>query len=113
MDTLQYKNYYGSVEYDQDHKCYCGKVLGMELDSITYEGNTVEELEVDFKASIESYLEGCKELGVKPRKGYNGTLSIRISPAIYTQIATYAENQNIKIATLIRNSLKRQFQTAN
>jgi predicted HicB family RNase H-like nuclease len=65
MDKLEYKGYRGSIEYDEENKCLCGKVLGLTKDSITYEGSTVEELESDFKAGIESYLEGCQELGIK------------------------------------------------
>jgi hypothetical protein len=28
----------------------------------------MEELQNDFEAGIDSYLEGCRELGIKPRK---------------------------------------------
>ena len=112
MKNLEYKGYLGSIEYDKDSNYYCGKVLGMTHDSITYEGNTIEDLEEDFKTGVESYLEGCKELGIKPRKGFNGTLSVRIPPAVYSQIVAYAENHNTTINTLVRNSLKRQFQVA-
>jgi predicted HicB family RNase H-like nuclease len=75
MDTLEYKGYHGSIEYSKEDKCLFGKVLGMTKDLILYEGNTVEELENDFKAAIDSYLEGCEELGIKPQKSYNGVLN--------------------------------------
>jgi len=68
MSNLEYKGYYGSVEYSKEDKCLYGKVLGMTKDCITYEGNTVDELEEDFRNAIESYLEGCEELGIQPRK---------------------------------------------
>jgi len=68
MNYLDYKGYFGSIEYNKVDKRLYGKVLGMTKDSITYEGNTVEELEKDFIDAIESYLEGCEELGIKPRK---------------------------------------------
>jgi len=66
MNNLEYKGYFGSIEYDKTDKCLCGKVLGLAKDSITYEGVTIAELETDFIDAIESYLEGCKELGIKP-----------------------------------------------
>jgi len=68
MNNLEYKGYYGSIEYNKEYKCLYGKVLGMTKDSITYEGNTVEELENDFINAIESYLDGCEEMGIKPRR---------------------------------------------
>ena len=70
MNNLEYKRYYGSIEYSKEDKKLYGSVLGLTKDCITYEGNTVEELENDFMNAIESYLEGCNELGIKPRKGY-------------------------------------------
>jgi len=108
MNNLEYKGYYGSIEYSKENKCLYGKVLGMTKDSITYEGNTVEELEDDFINAIESYLDGCKEMGIKPRKGYNGVLNIRIPAEVHTQIALYVENQGTSINAFIRDSIERR-----
>jgi len=46
----------------------------MMKDSITYEGQSIIELKADFENAIDSYLEGCEELGIKPRKAYSRTL---------------------------------------
>ena len=56
MDYLEYKGYKGSVEYSKADNCLCGKVLGMSKDLILYEGNTIDELRVDFECAIDSYL---------------------------------------------------------
>ena len=113
MNNLEYKGYYGSIEYSKEYKCLYGKVLGMTKDSITYEGNTVEELENDFRDAIESYLDGCKEMGIKPRKGYNGVLNIRIPSEIHTQIALYVENHGMSINAFIRDSIERRLEYAH
>jgi len=110
MNHLEYKGYYGSIEYSKEDKCLYGKVLGMTKDCILYEGNTVEELENDFIDAIESYLEGCNELGIKPRKGFNGVLNIRIPSEIHSKIAIYAENHGTNINSFIRNSIERQLE---
>jgi len=108
MNNLEYKGYYGSVEYSKEDKCLYGKVLGMTKDCITYEGNTVDELEEDFKNAIESYLEGCEDLGISPRKGYNGVLNIRIPAEIHGKIAMYSENTGTSINAFIRDSIERR-----
>jgi len=113
MNNLEYKGYYGSIEYSKEDKCLYGKVLGMTKDSITYEGNTVEELENDFINAIESYLEGCEEMGIKPRKGYNGVLNIRIPSEIHTQIALYVESHGTSINAFIRDSIERRLEHAH
>lgn len=72
MDNLEYKGYYGPVEYSKADNGLFGKVLGMTKNSITYEGITLDELKSDFEAGVDSYLEGCDELGVK--RGYPSIL---------------------------------------
>jgi predicted HicB family RNase H-like nuclease len=69
MDNLEYKGYYGSIEYSSYDDCLFGKVLGMPDNCITYEGNTTSELFADFKGAIDFYLDYCKRKGIKPRKG--------------------------------------------
>ena len=44
MNRLEYKGYYGSIEYSAEDNCLYGKVLGMPKDLISYEGNTASEL---------------------------------------------------------------------
>ena len=112
MDNLEYKGYYGSIEYNKNDKCLYGKVLGMTKDLILYEGNTIEELETDFRAAIDSYIEGCEELGIKPRKAYNGVLSIRIPSEIHCKIALFAETHNTSINAFIRDSIERRLEYA-
>ncbi len=65
MDNLEYKGYHGSVEYSKADNCLVGKVLGMNKDSITYEGVTLDELKADFEAGVDSYLNGCAEPGIR------------------------------------------------
>ena len=106
MDNLEYKGYSGSVEYSKDDNCLIGKVLGMNKDSITYEGNDINELRADFEAGIDSYLEGCKELGIMPRKAFSGSLNVRISSEIHSRIALLAEKEKKSINAFIKETLE-------
>ena len=56
MDQLEYEGYKGSIEYSQADNSLFGKVLGISKDLILYEGNTIDELRVDFECAIDSYL---------------------------------------------------------
>jgi predicted HicB family RNase H-like nuclease len=113
MNNLEYKGYFGSIEYSKEDNCYYGNILGMQRDSISYEGNSVEELESDFKNAIESYLEGCKELEIKPRKGYNGFLNIRIPAETHSRIAIYAKNHGTSINSFIRETIEKRLEVAD
>ena len=59
MSRLEYKGYYGSIEYSKEDDCLFGKVLGMPNNLISYEGNTATELYADFKDAIDTYLDYC------------------------------------------------------
>ena len=106
MDYLEYKGYLGSVEYSKEDHCLFGKVLGMNKDSITYEGSTIDELKADFEAGVESYLEGCAELGIKPRKAFSGLLNVRIPSETHGYIALLAEKSGKSINAFIKETLE-------
>ena len=49
---LSYKNYNGTVEYSKADNCLYGKVIGVKS-LLSYEGDSVRELEADFRSVIE------------------------------------------------------------
>jgi len=72
-EKLEYKGYYGSIEYSKEDNCLFGKVMGLSKEiCIPYEGISVEDLFNDFKAGIEQYLDFCQRKGIKPEKSNNG-----------------------------------------
>ena len=109
MEKLEYKGYYGSIEYSKGDNCLFGKVIGLNKENcITYEGASAEDLFNDFKAGIEHYLDFCQRKGIKPEKSYNGVLNIRIPSETHSRIATYAEIHGTSINSFIRDSIERR-----
>lgn len=88
-NLLSYKNYNGTVEYSKEDKCLYGKVIGLKS-LLSYEGDSVQDLEIDFQNVIDDYLNDCEERGVQPEQPYKGTFNVRISPDLHRTIATYA-----------------------
>jgi len=110
MNRLEYKGYYGSIEYSKDDNCLFGKVLAMPNNLILYEGNTASELFDDFKNAIDTYLECCARNGLKVHKGYDGVLNISIPSEIHVKVATYAENNGTSINSFIRDSIEKRLE---
>ncbi len=108
MGTLKYKDYSGTVEYNENDNCLFGKVIGMNKNVITYEGKTVEELKADFEAGIDLYLENCQERGIKPQKPYSGSLNIRIPSELHSQLALKAQMTGRSINAIIKDLLTSQ-----
>lgn len=86
---LSYKNYNGTVEYSREDGCLFGKVIGIKS-LLSYEGNSVQELEADFRSAIDGYLADCRERSMDPERPYKGTFNVRISPELHRNLAVYA-----------------------
>lgn len=55
MKKLKYKNFVGSVEFSEADGGFFGKILGIE-DIVSYDGKTLEELEIEFREVVDDYL---------------------------------------------------------
>ena len=73
---------------------------------ITFQGTSVDELEKEFKASVDDYLEWCKADGIEPEKPYSGKFNVRITPSFHSQIAIAAKKLNISLNSFVEKALK-------
>jgi len=89
---MKYGDYVGTVELDIDNKRLFGRVVGIS-DKISFEGNTLGELEDNFKESIDDYIEFCKEMGKIPEKSFSGKILFRTNPELHSRIAFNAQKQ--------------------
>ena len=103
--TIEYKDYIGSVEYSNEDKCFFGKIEMIE-DLVTFEATTVDELETNFKNSVDEYLETCKQLKREPQKAYKGVFNIRIEPKLHKMIYKEALKTGISLNAFINKTLK-------
>jgi len=76
---MKYKEYSAVIDYDEEQRMLHGRVIGIK-DVINFYGTTPEELEKEFKNSINDYLEFCKEQKKKPEKTYPGEFLLRTTP---------------------------------
>ena len=67
METLKYSGYIGSVKYDESDNTLYGEILNVN-DSISYEGETLEELQKAFETEVDRYVEFCKQVNTPTNK---------------------------------------------
>lgn len=103
---MKYKGYIGQVEYDADAKLFHGEVIGLK-DTITFQGTTVQEIEKEFKKSVDVYLEWCKELNEKPEKTFSGKLQVRMNPNLHAYLAFEAAKRGLSLNDLINEKLQK------
>jgi predicted HicB family RNase H-like nuclease len=95
-EVLKYKGYHGSTEYSLEDDCLHGRLLGI-TDMITYEGNSVKEIKIAFKDSVDDYLAFCKEQGKEPNKPYSGKMMFRVDPKVHASAARAAQLKGISL----------------
>ena len=101
---MNYKGFMATVEYDDEARIFCGEVINTRT-VITFQGTTVDEVENEFHASVDDYLEWCKEDGIEPEKPYSGKFNVRLSPLFHSQVAIAAKKLNMSLNSFVEKSL--------
>ncbi len=103
-NLLAYKNYNGTVEYSKEDGCLFGKVTGIKS-LLSYEGDSVRDLEKDFQNVIDEYLRDCEEKGIEPEQPYKGTFNVRISPELHRIVAVYAMEHGKSLNAVVEEAI--------
>lgn len=102
---MEYKDYFGTVEYSAEDNILYGKVIGIN-GLISYEGDSIQTLKADFEEAVDDYLEMCKEQGVQPQKTYRGSFNVRISPSLHKTLAMFAASHNKTLNATVEEAIK-------
>jgi len=104
-NTMNYKGYTAKIEFDPRDNIFWGKVLGI-MDSITFEGSTVEELTTDFHNAIDFYLSDCATSGRSPQKPVSGKLQLRVPPEVHRAAIVAAQASGTSLNQWAAKALK-------
>ena len=88
-NVLEYKGYHTRIEFDSESLVVRGKIEGIK-DFIDFQSADLSNIEKEFHAAVDDYLEFCQEVGKEPDKEYKGTFNIRISPELHKQLVIVA-----------------------
>ncbi len=102
---MTYKGFIGDVEYDSDAKIFAGSVINSRA-VITFQGISVQEIEKEFRASVDDYIAWCKKDGVEPEKPYSGRFNVRLSPTFHQKVAIAAKRANMSLNGFVEKSLQ-------
>jgi len=106
MKCFNYKDYQGSVKVSVEDNCLHGKIEFI-TDLITYEAETVEQLEKEFRRAVDSYLATCKETGLEPKKPFKGSFNVRIGEELHAKAAKRANEIGKSLNDYIKDVVKK------
>lgn len=81
-NSMTYRGYTASMEFDADDKIIVGRVQGID-DIITFHAASITEFEQSFQASIDDYILACEKINQPAEKPVSGRLMLRIAPTIH------------------------------
>ncbi len=102
---LMYKGYRAKVEFDYEGQVLHGEVINTR-DVIFFEGTSVEELNEEFRFSIDDYLAMCAERGEEPDKPFSGKVALRMSPEIHRAAATAAQAEGKSLNAWLSDAIE-------
>lgn len=104
MDILKYKDYEGTAELDMTRGVCRGKVLFID-DLVTYESASPADLQKEFEAAIDDYLETCAILGKEPLRPFRGLFNVRVTPAIHRSATLRAVADGVSLNDVVVRAL--------
>lgn len=100
MDILKYKEYEGTAELDMSRGVCRGKILFIN-DLVTYQAATPAQLQAEFEAAVNDYLDTCASLGREPQKPLKGLFNVRMPPALHKAAALRAAQENASLNDVV------------
>ena len=88
-NILEYKGYHTKIVFNSADFVLRGKIEGIN-DLVDFECEDVKDVEKEFHAVVDDYLQFCEEVGKTPEKEYKGTFNVRIDPALHKKLANIA-----------------------
>jgi len=102
---MKYKDYSGSVEYSDEDGVFFGRIVGIN-DRITFDGDNVKSLRINFEEAVDGYLEVCSQIGKEPDKTYKGTFNVRIAPELHRDLAIYSVSHGKTLNSTVEDAIR-------
>ena len=78
-NIMKIDGYDAVINYDPEIEMFRGEFINLNGGADFY-ASDIEGLHKEGQASLNMFLEMCKEDGVEPKKNYSGKFNVRISP---------------------------------
>jgi len=105
-NMMKYKDYYGSVNFNDDDDVFYGRIEFIKA-LISYEGTDVTSLRKAFQEAVDDYLLLCEESGEKPEKSFKEVFNVKIDQQLHRKLEIEAERTGLSLNALIAQKLSK------
>lgn len=92
------------IQYEPETDVLRGEFIGLNGGADFYADN-VADLHQEGMASLQTFLEVCREQGVEPYKHYSGRFNVRVNPQTHAAAAAAAAAENISLNEWVSKTL--------
>lgn len=103
---MEYKGYSAAVSFDDDAGVFHGEVVDTR-DVIVFEGDSVAQLEKEFRFSIDDYLAVCAERGRTPDWTFSGRVPLRLKPEVHRAATAAARAEGKSLNAWLAETIER------
>ena len=104
MDLMKHGKFLARVNYDKDLGMFHGRVINTRS-VITFYGSSVEELEREFAASIDVFVDFCAEKGIEAEKPFSGEFRARVGPELHRDVSVAAALRGVSMNNFVTEAL--------
>ena len=104
-NTMVIEGYRAVIQFDPDIEMFRGEFVGLNGGADFY-ARDIAGLRREGTASLEVFLDMCKEDGVEPRKEFSGKFNVRIPPELHAEIAIAAAADGKSLNQWVRDELR-------
>ena len=105
MSTMTLDDFQAKITYDPDLDLFRGEILGLSGGADFY-GKNPKELRAEFRKSLDTFLEVCREQGIEPRRRFSGKFNLRIPQGLHEKLAIAAEVEGKSINAIVQEALE-------
>ena len=102
---MKYKGYTAKVQFDADAGLLHGELEDIS-DVVTFQADSVADLEAEFHTAVDEYLEFCKEEGREPSRPFSGKLVLRMNPDLHRAASMTARISKQSLNAFIRSAVE-------
>ena len=104
-NMMEIEGYRAVIQFDPDIEMFRGEFVGLNGGADFY-ARDIAGLRREGAASLEVFLDMCKEDGVEPRKQFSGKFNVRIQPELHEAIAAAAAADGKRLDQWVTDELR-------
>jgi len=110
QNLMKIDGYHAVITYDPEIEMFRGEFIDLNGGADFY-ARDIDSLKREGRASLQVFLEMCREKGMEPKRGFSGKFNVRISSDLHARAARAAKARGESLNQLVAEALEHEVGT--